>query len=60
MLAVVFPAAAGFRVAVEVQLWLTRASLSIAIPRVTVVTQFMLRQFNPKRRRVLLVAGWPS
>ena len=56
----VFITAADFRIAAEIQLWLTWISVATAIPLVVVSIQFMLTQFDQRRLRVSRVAGLRS
>ena len=56
----VFIAAADFRIAAEIQLWLTWVGVATAIPLVIVDIQFMLTQFGQRRLRVSRVAGLHS
>ena len=56
----VFIAADDFRIAAEIQLWLTWVSVATAIPLVTVDIHFMLTQFDQRRLRVSRVAGLHS
>ena len=56
----VFIAAADFRIAAEIQLWLTWVSVATAIPLITVDMHLMLTQFNQRRLHVSRVAGLHS